>query len=235
MLISDHHHHVVVDTGMPHEAHQLVKALGQQGVHPEDVTTVINTHFHIDHVSNNLLFPNSLLYASEQCYEWCLSLYAALLDNENWERLVLKYYPETFDYETSRERMTAMRRFALRWWDEGRLGDRSRFRWIEKHPLPDGLERLVTSGHVPGHLSLVVHTAGQQTVIAGDTLLARELEQNVVTMIPHNRAQFLRDRERVLAIAAAGGLIVPGHDREFAPEVGTPLSEPSSSTPTAVE
>ena len=220
---------------MPHEAHQLVRALEQQGIRPEDVGTVINTHFHIDHVSNNHLFPKSLLYASRQCYDWCRSLYAALLDDENWEKLVLKYYPETLDHEAARERMTAMRRFALRWWDETRLGDRSRFRWIDTHPLPDEFEGLVTSGHVPGHLSLIVHTGSQPTVIAGDALLARELEQNVITMIPHNRQQFLCDRERVLALAAAGGLIVPGHDREFAPEAGQAESSPSSSAPDAME
>ncbi len=220
---------------MPHEAHQLVKALEQHGIHPEEVTTVINTHFHVDHVSNNHLFSNSLLYGSQQSYEWCSSLYAALLDNENWEKLVLKYYPETFEYETARERLTAMRKFALRWWDEGRLGDRSRFRWIEKHALPDGFDSVVTSGHVPGHLSLVVHAASQPIVIAGDALLARELEQNVITMIPHNRAQFLHDRERVLAIGAAGGLIVPGHDREFAPDLSQPPADSPSSAPTSAE
>lgn len=225
VLISGHRHHIIVDTGMPHEDHQLVKALDQRGIRPEDVGAVINTHFHIDHVSNNHLFPNSLLYASQQSYDWCRSLYASLLNNENWEKLVLKYYPETFDYERARDRMAAMRKFALRWWDEGRLGDPSRFRWIETHGLPDGLEGVVTSGHVPGHVSLIVRAGNGPTVIAGDALLARELEQNVATMIPANRKQYLHDRARLLSLAPAGGLIVPGHDREFAPEPDQPPPE----------
>ena len=82
----------------------------------------------------------------------------------------LKYYPESADYEKAPELMGALRRFALRWWDRKRLGDPSRFRWIETHPLPDDLEFLVTNGHVPGHASVIVHNGGQPIIIAGDAV-----------------------------------------------------------------
>jgi glyoxylase-like metal-dependent hydrolase (beta-lactamase superfamily II) len=100
----------------------------------------------------------------------------------------------------------------LRWWDRKRLGDPSRFRWIETHPLPDDLEFLLTSGHVPGHASVIVHNGDQPTVIAGDALLTREHDESVFTMIPHNREQFQHDRARILAMT---GRILPGHDSEF--------------------
>ena len=35
----------------------LTEALEAQGLAPEDVDTVINTHLHDDHCGNNLLFP----------------------------------------------------------------------------------------------------------------------------------------------------------------------------------
>ena len=127
---------------MPHEAHSLVKALDRRGLRPTDIRTVINTHFHIDHMSNNTLFPGAEIFASQECYDWCRAAYSVLLDQRNWETRILKYYPETFDYEESEEMMGKLRKFALRWWDPKRLGDPSQFRWIEKHALPHDLGSL---------------------------------------------------------------------------------------------
>jgi len=205
--------HIIVDTGMAHEAHRLLRALEMRGLHPEDIQMVINTHFHVDHVLNNTLFPQSEIYGSQQSYDWCCQAYADLLDEQNWEKLSLKYYPESGDYAKTSELIHALRRFALRWWDRKRLGDASRFRWIESHPMPDDLEFLMTHGHVPGHASVIIHNGELPTIIAGDALLTREHDENVFTMIPHNREQFQRDRELIMRRI---GRIVPGHDSEFA-------------------
>jgi glyoxylase-like metal-dependent hydrolase (beta-lactamase superfamily II) len=212
VLLSNNRHHVIVDTGMPHEAHVIVKALEDRGLRPTDIQAVINTHFHIDHMSNNTLFPGSAIFGSQECYDWCRAAYSDLLDQQNWETLILKYYPETFDYDHAEEMMGKLRKFALRWWDPKRLGDPSQFRWLEKHALPHDLESLVTSGHVPGHASIIVHGGKQRTVIAGDALLSRSHEEKVLTMIPHHRKQFQQDRARILAMQAR---ILPGHDLEF--------------------
>jgi glyoxylase-like metal-dependent hydrolase (beta-lactamase superfamily II) len=218
-LLSRGSHHIIIDTGMPHEAHRLLGTLEQRGLQPSDIRMVINTHFHVDHVLNNCLFPESDIYGSQQSYEWCCQAYADLLDEQNWEKLSLKYYPESADYEKTSELMGALRRFALRWWDCKRLGDPSRFRWIETHALPDDLEFLVTNGHVPGHASVIVHHGDQPIIIAGDALLTREHDENVFTMIPHNRRQFQEDRAHILARM---GRIVPGHDEEFSNRNGEP-------------
>ncbi len=214
VLVSNEQHHLIVDTGMPHQASKLISALEQRGLKPKDIRMVVNTHYHIDHVLNNSLFPSSVIYATQQAYDWSSSLYSDLRDDLNWEKLILKYYPETFEYERARELMATLRKLALRWWDPKRLGDASQFRWIEKDPLPEGFEPLTTSGHVPGHLSLLIETAqsGPLTVIAGDALLCRDQNAPVLTMIPHNRNQFERDRAQILA---KSGRILPGHDQEF--------------------
>ncbi len=222
-LLTRGHHHIIVDTGMSHEAHRLLKALEQRGIKPSDIHMVINTHFHVDHVMNNCLFPQSDIYGSQQSYEWCCDAYADLLDVPNWEKLSLKYYPESPDYERTSEMIGALRRFALRWWDRKRLGEPSRFRWTETQPLPDDLEFLVTNGHVPGHVSVVVHNGDCPTVIAGDAVLTRERDDSVFTMIPHNRAQFQRDRARILSIT---GRILPGHDGDFSSGEDAPPTPP---------
>jgi glyoxylase-like metal-dependent hydrolase (beta-lactamase superfamily II) len=211
-LLSMGRHHIVIDTGMPHEARRLIEALEKRGLHPSDIQMVVNTHFHVDHVLNNCLFPQSEIYGSQQSYDWCCAAYSNLLDEQNWEKLSLKCYPELNQYNKAMELMGALRRFALRWWDHKRLGDPSRFRWIETHPLLDNLEFLVTNGHVPGHASVIIHNGDQPTIIAGDALLTREHDENVFTMIPHNREQFQHDRARILNM---GGRIIPGHDLEF--------------------
>jgi len=223
VLLSAGRRHVVVDTGMPHESPLLVAALEQRGLRPPDIHEIINTHFHVDHVLNNSLFSNSIIYASQQSHDWCCSLYSDLCDKGHWEKLVLKYYPETFDYERAGELMGKLRKMALRWWDLKRLGHRSQFRWTETGALPEGLESLMTLGHVPGHLSIVVHTPSEPTVIAGDVVLSRDAEAEVLTMIPHQRQQFELDRARLLAI---GGRILPGHDSEFVSAV-TDRANPS--------
>lgn len=212
VLLSSNHHHLVVDTGLPHEAHLLLRALKAHGLGASDIRGVINTHFHIDHVLNNCLFPQAELYASQESFEWCGKLYADLRDDTHWEKLALKYYPETHEYDRSRRYMEKLRKLALRWWDVKRLGPRQGFHWVETAPLPDGLEPLMTSGHVPGHVSLIVHGAKPPLIIAGDALLSRQHEERILTMIPYNRAQYERDRALILQKASR---IIPGHDQPF--------------------
>ena len=228
VLISNGNRHIVVDTGMPHQGHLLIKALEQRQLKPADIKAVVNTHFHIDHVLNNNLFPAATIYASQESYDWSQSLYSDMVDDQSWEKLTLKYYPEMYEYEKARQHMANLRKLALRWWDLKRLGAPEQFRWIETDPRPDGIESLITSGHVPGHASLVIRSGEQATIVAGDALLSREHEEQVATMIPHNRRQFLQDRARIMDM---GGRILPGHDAAFcsAPHPGE--SEPRNHEP----
>ena len=213
VLLSDGSHHVVVDTGMPHEEHQLLSALQQHGLTPSDINAVITTHFHIDHVLNNSLFPGANIYATQESHDWCCSLYSDLLDNHHWEKSILKYYPQTLEYDHALERLHQIRKFTLRWWDRKRLGCSSQHRWLESYSLPEGLKAIVTSGHVPGHVSVIVPEKERTTVVAGDACLSRSDDAHILTMIPRDREQSRLDRERVLSL---GTRIFPGHDVEFA-------------------
>src|SRR2546427_9273639 len=77
VLISNRRHHIVVDTGLPHEAHQLVAALERRGLKPAHVGTGLNTHFYVGHVLNNTLFPASPLYPTHPSYPLCPGGYSA--------------------------------------------------------------------------------------------------------------------------------------------------------------
>lgn len=212
VLLSKGSYRLIVDTGMPHEEHLLVDALRQRCLSTSDIDAVINTHFHIDHVLNNSLFAGSSIYATQESHDWCCSLYSDLLDNQRWEKLILKYYPQTLEYDHAVERLHQMRKFTLRWWDRKRLGHSSQHQWIESHSLPEGLKMSLTSGHVPGHLSIIVPEKEQMTVVAGDACLSRSEDVRVLTMIPRDREQARLDRQQVLEL---GTRIFPGHDLEF--------------------
>jgi len=222
VLLSNGRQRLVVDTGMTHEAPLLLNALEKQGLKPAHVTGLIATHFHVDHVLNNSLFPHCPIYASQQGHDWASSLYSDLRDDLHWEKLVLKYYPETFDYERARELMGKLRKLGLRLWDCRKIGSPEQFVWIENHPLPEGLETHITCGHVPGHLSVIVGNGAEPTVIAGDALLSRGHDDQILTMIPYNREQFQRDREKILAMS---GRILPGHDEPFTADQQVPSDE----------
>ena len=234
-LLSLKAHHLLVDTGAAHEDALLVAALECRGLRPADISIVINTHFHIDHVMNNCVFSQSRIYATQESYDWACSLYADLLDEARWESLVLKYYPEALEYERARGNMAKLRKLGLRWWDRKRLGAPGQYRWLETHALPEGLQIARTSGHVPGHISVLVDQADPPTVIAGDALLTSNHDDRVLTMIAQNREQAQWDRALILS---RPGLIIPGHDQPFlnGPSAGTDparsASLPRGETPT---
>ena len=203
---------VLIDTGMPGEASRLLGALAKHGLRPGDIRHLINTHFHLDHVSNNYLFPNSLIYATQQSHDWCFGLYSALADGMNWKKLTLEYYPETLSYANAEDLMRKIRNIALRWWDASRAGLPSQFRWMECHSLPAGIQAILTSGHVPGHASLLVRNGDSTTIVAGDALLSQFHDDRVLTMIPQCRSEYLKDRQKILSYR---GAVIPGHDSAF--------------------
>jgi glyoxylase-like metal-dependent hydrolase (beta-lactamase superfamily II) len=57
-------HNVVVDTGGPWNKRRLPKLLQREDVVPRDVSFVICTHGHSDHVGNTNLFPRATLIVS---------------------------------------------------------------------------------------------------------------------------------------------------------------------------
>jgi glyoxylase-like metal-dependent hydrolase (beta-lactamase superfamily II) len=57
---------IVVDTGLAGEEEKILSALGRQDLRPEQIDTVINTHFHPDHCGNNHLFTGARILAPKE-------------------------------------------------------------------------------------------------------------------------------------------------------------------------
>jgi glyoxylase-like metal-dependent hydrolase (beta-lactamase superfamily II) len=50
---------ILVDTGAGQNKDYLFSKLRENGVEPEDIELVVNTHCHFDHIGGNYLFPNA--------------------------------------------------------------------------------------------------------------------------------------------------------------------------------
>jgi len=79
------------ETGLP--VTTLTEALEAQGVKPEDVDIVINTHLHDDHCGNNRLFPNARHIVQKKELEFCQNPHP--LDHRYDE-----YFLEGIEFET---------------------------------------------------------------------------------------------------------------------------------------
>lgn len=57
--------HILVDTGAGHNKDYLFSKLEENGVSPQDIDLVVNTHCHFDHIGGNYLFPNAKIAVHE--------------------------------------------------------------------------------------------------------------------------------------------------------------------------
>jgi len=79
--------------------------------------------------------------------------------------------------------------------------------------LAPGVDLYPTFGHTPGHASLLVYSAVQSTIVAGDAVLTRDhFEQGDLGEPPWDLVKAKESFQEILQIADA---VVPGHDNLF--------------------
>lgn len=130
----------------------LLAGLQEAGIDPAEVTDVVFTHAHPDHLwgvvddFDELVFPNATYLIGRS--EW-----------EFWSS------PDAFS-QVAEDRQSfvvgAQNRFAL---IEDRMG------FIEPgDEMLSGVEAVDTAGHTPGHLSFLIHGASESVLVVGDAL-----------------------------------------------------------------
>lgn len=152
---------ILVDTGMgarPVDAPEtpwgeLLVDFAAHGIRPEEVDRVVMTHLHRDHVGWNLTpdpaaggrfvptFPNARYWLSQK------------------------------DWQASQDPEVMRARFpnaATTFWPLAELGV-AEFMAGET-ALTSELTAFPTPGHTPGHMSLRIHSQGQQAIILGDAI-----------------------------------------------------------------
>ena len=146
---------VLIDTGdgdfLPNVAGHVVRNMRAAGINPEDVDTVLLTHFHVDHLCGLRLndgsyqFPNARIHVPEG--EW-----AYWMDDGNWSRA-----PERQQIYFANSRRVFLP-----------IADKVERFGPDKEIVP-GIRSIATPGHTPGHSSFMVSSEGQDLLVWGDT------------------------------------------------------------------
>lgn len=225
VLLSRGAEHVVVDTGFCSHDSVLVDGLERAGVKPEQITAVINTHFHLDHIGCNALFAQAQVYTSRTDYDWAVPIYESVCGGETRRTVFRTFYPQVTDEEFERMDQARLLQLICWLWDPAMLGDMSRYHWIEEQPLPfEGLRVVPTPGHTPGHIALEVDGEDGPYLIAGDARSFQDDATVGLDMPPHNEALYRQSRQ---LLDAFRGIIIPGHDEPFRQD--RPAAEQASS------
>ncbi|MBT3943405.1 MAG: MBL fold metallo-hydrolase [Chloroflexi bacterium] len=147
---------IVVDTGIGPSVPEmfgggegrLVPRLREAGIQPDQVTAVLNTHLHPDHVGWNMTegdptFKNARYYFSAADYEWWTS------------EGVIEEAPQI---PTQAQPLEALGLLEL-------TGDGDE--------IAPGIRAIATPGHTPGHQSFLIDSDGAKGVVTGDVLHSR--------------------------------------------------------------
>jgi len=62
---------IIVDTGVSKDRKEIIFGLEKEGFSPGDIDIVINTHPHGDHMGNNNLFENAVLFENRDSKKIC--------------------------------------------------------------------------------------------------------------------------------------------------------------------
>ncbi len=158
LLVQTDGKNILIDTGYGHkddekfarifhmtrEHGDVVAALGRLGIQPDDVDMVINTHLHYDHVGGNVTvdgkatFPNAEYVVQRREYE------DAMQPNE---RTRAAYLPVNYQP----------------------LHESGQMRLLDgETELVPGVRCVVTPGHTPGHMSIIIESGGEYALYACD-------------------------------------------------------------------
>ncbi len=206
---------VLVDVGsgtrfLP-TAGRLLANMAAAGVAAEDITHVVITHAHPDHIwgirdeFDETIFPQAeyVIGAAERAY-WMQ------------DGLVDKVPTDAQQFV-----LGAVNSIAAR--EDWTLAE-------DGHAVAPGIRLIATPGHTPGHMSLVVEDAGKQLIALGDSMSHAVLNfarPDWFNGFDADGAQTVATRTRLLDMAATDGMAVLGYHFPF-PGVGHVMKSPEA-------
>lgn len=182
-LLDDGERRVLVDTGQPAYIPLIHDGLARLGLTADDVTDVLLTHMHWDHVSNFTMFGSATVWVGEQELAWAAEQPAGT-----------KFIPDLHVQELLRrsegvERMSAGQEI-----------------------LP-GIHAVASAGHTPHHLAFFTERAEQTMLFAGDAVKNIHELATLRADSSMDDAQSTRTIDRLRSLLTdTSGVLVPGHD-----------------------
>ena len=194
---------ILLDTGNGNDSSQLLSGLKEAGVTPEQVTMILITHMHGDHIGGlvkdgSKVFPAARILSSKVEYDfWLNPKHADLLPERksNFE-LAQKTFgiyasaSETFEFGS------------------------------EVFP---GIQALDSRGHTPGHTSFLLESDGEKILFWGDLVHAVALQfprPDMNARYDMNQTDAIASRAKFMEKAATEKLTIAGVHLPF-PAVGT--------------
>ncbi len=165
-------------------------ALARLGIDPASVELLVVSHIHYDHVGNLQLFPNARMTVARTEFEF-------------WTGDPVAKRPQFADHADP-DGIARLRRAAA----EGRVELID-----ERSAVAPGITAIRVGGHAPGQLVFEVAGEHGPVVVASDAIhYYDELHSDRPFAIFSDLADMYRGYERLRGYAAAGAVLVPGHD-----------------------
>ena len=202
-VIKEKRENIIVDTGTgitQGEKRKLrgyvnpVDVLGRIGVNASNVTKVIITHIHFDHVGGMEMFPQAFPKAT---------FYVQKKEFDFWiKNPIAKRRPFVgITDELANKSLAAL---------EGT--DRLKLVSGDKKIMP-GMELLLAPGHTIGLQTVVVNTVKGTAIVASDCAhIARSFKEDNPSCLITDMIAWLKSYDKLRAKASSIDLIFPGHD-----------------------
>lgn len=182
-LLIDGARRVLVETGPPAYIPLITAGLARHGIDRSDVTDVLITHAHWDHLSNIAMFPEARIWIGSKELEWALTL---PLDEPFISHLHL-------------------RELQHRPQGVGRV--------VDGDEILPGIKAVGTPGHTPGHVAYVAQTNGEPMIFAGDAVKnLYELATGDVDSTLDRDASIESVGRLRAYMKELDAILVPGHD-----------------------
>ena len=185
-LLDDGERRVLIDAGQPAYVPLIHAGLERLGLTTDDVTDVLLTHMHWDHVSNFPMFANATTWVGEKELRWAADQPAGT-----------PFIPDLHVQELLR-RTERVERMAA-----------------GQEVLP-GIHAVDSAGHTPHHLAFYVDRADDKRVFAGDAVKnVYELGSGRVDSTLDAEASAATIAALRSLLTDTGATLVPGHDVEL--------------------